>query len=62
MRGKATVETTDEDKAREGEGMTIIIKALSLPKCGGFIRLNPNVISFFRFVSELSLFVSLSCG
>lgn len=37
----------------EGKG-TIIIKALSLPKCEGFIRLNPNVISFFGFVSELS--------
>lgn len=24
--------------------MTIIIKALSFPKCEGFIRLNPNVL------------------
>lgn len=27
--------------------MTIIIKALSFPKCEGFIRLNLNVFSFF---------------
>lgn len=26
--------------------MTIIIKALSSPKCEGFIRLNPNVFVF----------------
>lgn len=50
--GERRPETANEEKR-----MTIIIKALSFPKCEGFIRLNPNVIFVRGLFQKLSGFV-----
>lgn len=50
---------TEADVSNQ-KGMTIILKALSLPKCGGFIRLNPNVFVGY-FCKLAACFSSTSC-